>query len=92
MRLEHELAQRRRVPPVFVYRIGPPSPTQLRYRAPVSKRLPAEAAPHQSLVWATSCVIETWANSPRQAGEQAGQQFRAELGYSVGAFVRKDET
>jgi len=90
-RLERELLQRKRVPPILIYRIGPPSPTQLRYRAPVTKQLPGEPESHQALVWRTPCVIETWAHTPRQAGQQAAQQFRAELGYSIGAFVRRDE-
>lgn len=91
IRLDREMTQRRNVPPVFIYRIGPPSPTQLRYRAPLNKRLPPEPEPHQALVWKTSCLVETWANTPRQASQQAGQQFRAELGYTVGAFMRRDE-
>jgi len=90
-RLERELSQRKRVPPILIYRIGPPSPTQLRYRAPISKKLPAEPEPHQALVWRTPCLVETWAHTPRQASQQANQQFRAELGYAVGAFVRRDE-
>jgi hypothetical protein len=90
-RLEREHNQRKRVPPVFIYRIGPPSPTQLRYRAPITKQLPEQADAHQTLVWRTSSLVETWAHTPRQATQQAMQQFRAELGYSVGAFVRRDE-
>ncbi len=90
-RLERELAQRKRVPPILIYRIGPPSPTQLRYRAPITKQLPAAPEPDQALVWRTPCIVETWANTPRHASQQASQQFRAELGYSVGAFVRRDE-
>ncbi|MBV8535740.1 MAG: hypothetical protein JO128_09115 [Alphaproteobacteria bacterium] len=90
-RLERELAQRKRVTPILVYRIGPPSPTQLRYRAPITKQFSGEPEPHQALVWRTPCIVETWAHSPRAASQQASQQFRAELGYSVGAFVRRDE-
>lgn len=90
-RLERELVLRKRVPPILIYRIGPPSPTQLRYRAPLTKQLPGEPEPHQALVWHTPCIVETWAHTPRQAGQQALQQFRAELGYSIGAFVRRDE-
>lgn len=91
LRLEHEMTKRKTVPPILVYRIGPPSPTQLRYRAPLAKRLPPEPEPHQALVWRTPCFIETWAHSPRHAAQQASQQFRTELGYAVGAFVRRDE-
>lgn len=90
-RLEHELLKRKTVPPVFVYRVGPPSPTQLRYRAPLTKRLPPEPEPHQALIWKTPCLVETWAHTPRQASQQAVQQFRTELGYAVGGFVRRDE-
>jgi hypothetical protein len=90
-RLERDLNQRKRVPPVFVFRIGPPSPTQLRYRAPITKQFPADPEPTQALIWRTPCLVETWATSPRQAAQYAGQQFRAELGYAVGAFVRRDE-
>lgn len=90
-RIDREIVQKRRVPPVLIYRIGPPSPTQLRYRAPISKQLPAQAEAHQSLVWRTPCVVETWAHTPRAAAQQAHQQFRPELGYTLGAFVRRDE-
>jgi hypothetical protein len=90
-RLDRELVLKRRVPPVLIYRIGPPTPTQLRYRAPITKQLPEQVEPHQSLVWRTPCVVETWAHTPRAAAQQAHQQFRPELGYSVGAFVRRDE-
>jgi hypothetical protein len=90
-RLDRDVVQRKRVPPILIYRIGPPSPTQLRYRAPITKQLPSDAEPNQALVWRTPCVVETWAHTPRQASQQASQQFRAELGYSIGAFVRRDE-
>jgi hypothetical protein len=90
-RIDRELAQRKRVPPVLIYRIGPPSPTQLRYRAPITKALPEQTETHQTLIWRTPCVVETWAHTPRAATQQAQQQFRPELGYSVGAFVRRDE-
>jgi hypothetical protein len=90
-RLERELVQRKRVPAILVHRIGPPSPTQLRYRAPITKQFSGEPEAHQALVWRTPCIVEIWANTPRQAGQQAAQQFRAELGYSIGAFVRRDE-
>ena len=90
-RLERDFVQRKRVPSILVYRIGPPSPTQLRYRAPITKQLPGQPEPHQALVWRTPCLVEIWANTPRHAGQQAGQQFRTELGYSIGAFVRRDE-
>lgn len=90
-RLERDLNQKKRVPPVLVFRIGPPSPTQLRYRAPITKQLAPEAEPTQALIWRTPCVVETWASSPRQAAQHGSQQFRAELGYAVGAFLRRDE-
>lgn len=91
MRLERDLAQRKRVPRLLVFRIGPPSPTQLRYRAPITKKLAATPEPHQALLWGAPCMVEIWAHTPRHAGQQASQQFRAELGYAVGAFVRRDE-
>ena len=90
-RIDREITQKKRVPPVLIYRIGPPSPTQLRYRAPLTKQLPDQAEAHQTLVWRRPCVVETWAHTPRAAAQQAHQQFRPELGYSLGAFVRRDE-
>lgn len=90
-RLERELNQRRNVPPILVYRITPPSPTLLRYRAPVTKSLLDPPDSHQALIWKASCLVETWATSPRQAADQARHHFRPELGYSVGAFVRRDD-
>jgi septal ring factor EnvC (AmiA/AmiB activator) len=90
-RIDREITQKKRVPPNLIYRIGPPSPTQLRYRAPITKQLPEQAEAHQTLVWRTPCAVETWAHTPRQAAQQAHQQFRPELGYSLGAFVRRDE-
>lgn len=92
IRLERELTQRKEVPPVLVYRIGPPSPTLLRYRASVSKSLPEDADPQQKLVWRAPAQVETWAMSPQQAKEQASHPFRRDLGYAVGAFTRRDET
>jgi len=92
IRLERELNQRKDVPPVLVYRIAPPSPTLLRYRASVTKPLPEDADAQQKLVWRSPAVVETWAISPQQAKEQASHHFRRDLGYAVAAFVRRDET
>jgi hypothetical protein len=91
IRLERELNQRKLVQPVLVYRIAPKSPTLLRYRAPVAKSLPEVADPQQALIWKMSGIVETWAASPRDAAIQAQHHFRPELGYSVGAFVRRDD-
>ena len=92
IRLERELNQRKEVPPVLIYRVAPPSPTLLRYRATVTKSLPEDADPQQKLVWRGPAQIETWAISPQQAKDQANHHFRRDLGYAVSAFVRRDET
>jgi hypothetical protein len=90
-RLERELDDRRAVVPVLVYRIAQSSATLIRFRAPISKTLPAETDSQQALIWRAPGVIETWSLSPDQAAVQAQHHFRRELGYTVGTFVRPDE-
>lgn len=86
IQLDRDLTQRKRVPPILIYRIGEVLHAQTCFRAPVSKVLSTDADPEQEAIWKTPAFVETWADTPYQASRQAQHQFRPERGYAVGAF------
>ena len=86
--LEKEMSRRQRVEPVLVYQIGQETETGIRFRATVSKALPAEPDPNQKRLWGRQNFVEVWTASEDKARTLAADQFPAKHGYTIGAFVR----
>ncbi len=86
---EKEISRRQKTDPVLVYLIGPEVGTGFRFRAPVTKTLPAENPDaNQKLLWSKENFVEIWTASEDKARALAGDQFPAKHGYTVGEFVR----
>ena len=86
--VDKEIARRQRVEPVLVYQLGTETGTGFRFRAPVTKTLPAEPDAGQALLWKRQNFVEVWTASEDKARSLAADQFPAKHGYSIGAFVR----
>ncbi len=85
---EKEISRRQRLQPVLVYLLGAETGMGFRFRAPVTKALPAEPDAHQKLLWGRENFVEVWTASEDKARSFASDQVPAKQGYTIGAFVR----
>lgn len=86
-KLDEQFAERRRAEPVLVYLIASANKVPYRFRAPLSKALPAEPEDSQAMMWGSPAFVEVEANSADEAKQIAARQFPSQNGYAVGAFA-----
>jgi hypothetical protein len=84
--MEREMRRTPDVPPALIHSVATAG-SGGRYRAPLSKTLPAEADENQTLLWKNQAFVEVLAAGPEEALDAAKRQFPESHGYAIGAFI-----
>lgn len=83
---DRAFAAAQKVMPTLVHTLGEQN-AGIRFRAPLSKELPATPEAAQKLIWSCNNVVDVWAGDAAAARDMAEKQFRAKQDYNVGEFT-----
>lgn len=86
---DKSFATSHKVMPVLVHTVGDVG-AGLRFRASLSKELPATPEASQQLIWRCKNLVEVWAADIGSARDLASKQFRDGQGYDIGEFIAVD--
>lgn len=84
--VEEQITRGIEVPPVLVHTAGQPGRGK-RFRATLSKELPATPDPVQQLIWEKPNFIDVWASDADAAHDAVAGQYKTPNGYQLGAFA-----
>ena len=79
-------ARSQKVMPSLIHTLGERN-SGLRFRAPLTKQLPATPETSQKLIWSCQNFIDVWASDAYAARHTAEKQFHVKQDYDVGEFV-----
>lgn len=83
---DRAFAAAQKIMPTLVHTLGERN-TGLRFRAPLSKVLPATPEPSQKLIWSCKNFVDVWAGDAAGARAVAERQFQIKQDYDVGTFT-----
>ena len=83
---DEAFAKAQKTMPTLTYTLGEKG-DGTRFRAAISKTLPAKAEAAQRLVWSCENFVDVWAINVETAAQVAGTQFPAKHGYVIGEFA-----
>jgi hypothetical protein len=93
-KLEEIEQQSRRAPespPVLLYLLGQPGDFGRRFRAKITKTVPAEADEGQALLWKHESLVEIVTDTADEARREALRHFPEANGYALGPFTEMRE-
>jgi hypothetical protein len=85
--LEKQMRRAPDVPPALIHTLASTAGSGTRYRAKITKTLPADADEHQTLLWKHESFLDVTAAGPDDARDAARRQFPEGHGYTIGPFA-----
>ncbi len=79
-------ARSQKIMPDLIHTLGERN-SGIRFRAPLSKQLPATPEASQKLIWSCRNFLDVWASDANAARLAAEKQFQAKQDYDVGEFA-----
>ena len=83
---DEAFARSQRILPNLVHVLGDRN-SGIRFRAPISKMLPATPDPAQQLIWSCKNFVDVWAGDIQAARELVLNQFRIKHDYDIGELT-----
>lgn len=75
-----------KITPTLIHTLGERN-AGVRFRAPLTKHLPATPEDAQKLVWSCKNFVDVWAGDAATAHQMAEKQFQVKQDYDVGEFT-----
>jgi hypothetical protein len=79
-------AAAQKIMPTLVHTLGEPN-TGTRFRALLTKHLPATPEDSQKLIWSCKNYVDVWAGDAATARQTAERQFQIKQDYDIGEFT-----
>ncbi|HTY66807.1 MAG TPA: hypothetical protein VMH36_09155 [Alphaproteobacteria bacterium] len=79
-------ARSQKIMPDLIHTLGERN-SGIRFRAPLTKQLPATPEASQKLMWSCRNFLDVWASDANAARQTAEKQFQAKQDYEIGEFA-----